>query len=1387
MFAVRLKRFGFFLQFVFGVVGFTLLAFPILAHAATRPTVTILSSGSQRLTLQFTFENWTVEDVTIRGERFVRLDFANALFSSAPGQPQVPHQTAVIGIPPGARVRSRILDSEFETLDQVQVLPQPYLKRVEGASELAYEADARFYRGEQPSPQNLVEVTEPEWFREQQIVRVKVAGAQFFPAQRRLRQYRRVVVELEFLGGQPANPAEPRAAAPDRVEEALYRAAMLNYGEARLWRRPSRPDRLRKAPTRNRTLYRFRIQEEGIYKIDGAFLEANISNLNLAALDPSKIRLFNNGGRELPRDLDAPRPEGLVENAIVVVDGGDGRFDRNDFILFYGRGVEGWDYDPSTQRFRHYINHYGFDNVYWLDLEGSEDGKRVQPVRSAAPAEPATTVYQGLAFVEEELDIPVRSGLNWFGRTFAMDEISRSHSFTLDLPNVVSDQPARFDFRFASKTSGRHTFSIAVNDRVIGTHGFFGASPFFGQYLRMQISDFSAVASEALVPGRNTLTLTYSHTASTGQALLDWFEIAYPARLQAIDNELAFTVMPDSGLQTYRVSGFSGGNVQLFDVTDFANVRQIVDFQFSAGAVTFADVQSPGQPKRYLALTPEKYKAVNSLERVEYVDLRGVAQGANFVIITYDDFHSEALRLESLRENGNPDNHLQTEVVRISDVYNSFSGGLVDPVAIRDFLRYAYENWSPRPAYVLLLGDGDFDYKNLLSAGDPNWIPPFQTDEIPTNRMVQELVSRTTDSWFTYVSGNDRTMDLAIGRITAQTLDEARRAIDKIISYEMEPLRGNWRNTVTMVGDDELVGGGRPSAADDIHIRQAEFIAQNSFPQCFDVQKIYLTEYPKVVSASVSGVVKPQAREALLRQINKGTLIVNYIGHGNSRLWAHERVFRIEDNDRVQNGNKLIFFVAATCDWAYFDFPDFQSQAEELLVAEGRGAIAILSSARLVFAGQNFTYNRTYYSKLFSGQNGRTLRLGDAFVASRIQTDPNNLVNNEKYHIYGDPTLRLAMPREEAVITSMTPDSIVALTTVEIQGEIQIDGVLQSDFNGKAQLNVFDSQKFVQHQPEAGSVQKYFLPGNSIYRGQVPVQNGVFQARFIVPKDISYGGNLARVLAYVWNDETDAAGCRDNIKVSSTSGNLVDRDGPEMRLYFKGYEDFVTGDVIPENVTMVVEIADTVSGVNIAGEIGHRLTLTIDPDEETCITELNRSLGITEIDLTDLFQFNEGDHLRGTVEFPLSFPDEIEVAGRKISCLDADGENRHTLVVKAWDNANNSSTVSAEVRVVSQAGLVLDEVMNYPNPFSQNTTFTFVANQDAEVIIKIYTIAGQLIRTLEYPFATSGFNMVEWDGRDADGNFPANGVYLYKIIAKAIGDADKKQVETPVQTLAIIR
>jgi hypothetical protein len=208
-----------------------------------------------------------------------------------------------------------------------------------------------------------------------------------------------------------------------------------------------------------------------------------------------------------------------------------------------------------------------------------------------------------------------------------------------------------------------------------------------------------------------------------------------------------------------------------------------------------------------------------------------------------------------------------------------------------------------------------------------------------------------------------------------------------------------------------------------------------------------------------------------------------------------------------------------------------------------------------------------------------------------------------------------------------------------------------------------------------------------------------------------------------------------------------------------------------------VEIADSVSGVNIMGDIGHNITMVLDDNENEKIL------------LTDYFNYYEGNHKAGKVIFDFSTyksssstsSDEV-ITGENLGLPEGD----HKITIKAWDNFNNSSITSTNFTALSEDILKIKNVYNFPNPFSTNTTFTFVLSRMCDIKIKIFTVHGTLIHTLENISGNSGLNQVWWDGRDKDGEIPANGIYLYKIIATA-SNSEKQFSDASIGKLVIAR
>jgi hypothetical protein len=432
--------------------------------------------------------------------------------------------------------------------------------------------------------------------------------------------------------------------------------------------------------------------------------------------------------------------------------------------------------------------------------------------------------------------------------------------------------------------------------------------------------------------------------------------------------------------------------------------------------------------------------------------------------------------------------------------------------------------------------------------------------------------------------------------------------------------------------------------------------------------------------------------------------------------------------------------VAATCEFGLWDQPDKQSLAERILTVQGQGAISVVSSSRLAYSTPNADFNYDLFEELFKVYpgTGRLRRLGDAVMLAKASS--RDRTNSEKFTIFGDPTIRVAAPTYNAEIDHIEPDSIQALSKMTIQGHVEKNGASWNDFNGEVLIRVFDSRKervFVTSPPFSSSV-RYMLPGNSIFRGVASVDKGTFELEYIVPKDISYGGADGRISLYFWGEGGEGTGAQKGLTVGGTAVDLVDQKGPDISIHF-GRSDFSDGDFTSPDPNLHVEIADSLSGVNIAGDIGHQITLVLDDNQAN------------PRDITEYFQYHKGSYTAGTLVYPL-----YNLA-----------EGQHSVRVKAWDNSNNSSVAERQFVVVSDTDLRLRNVLTYPNPMSDNTTFSYELSQDAMVSLKIYSLSGRVLRKFEPVQGQIGFNLYpeQWDGRDQDGDLLANGVYLYKIHA----------------------
>ncbi|MFQ5583748.1 MAG: type IX secretion system sortase PorU, partial [Calditrichia bacterium] len=747
----------------------------------------------------------------------------------------------------------------------------------------------------------------------------------------------------------------------------------------------------------------------------------------------------------------------------------------------------------------------------------------------------------------------------------------------------------------------------------------------------------------------------------------------------------------------------------------------------------------------YASAAVQDIQQISSIQNTP--NLRDSQRKGKFVIILPDEFYDAAEPLETFRESQQPF-PLQTERVRLSEIYREFSSCVEDVTAIRNFLKWAYNNWQDYPEFVLLLGDGSYDYKGINFPNYINRVPAFEIE----GATQTELDSRESDQYYVAFSSTSLGQllpTIALGRVVANSITDIETYIEKVVkyskSYNINNEANGWQTTLTFVADDENPG---VPGSEWFHLRDTESLINNYVPRKFDITKIYLVDYE--TQAGGLSQIKPGATEDLLNQINRGTLMINFFGHGNPDTWAHEQVLtRSRDLSLIQNVDRLPLWVAATCTWGKYDDPGRSSMSEEMIWLKNRGGVAVLSATRPVFASSNRAFVHAFYQELFNDASDvETSRIvGNALLGSLLGT-----TNYQKFRFFGDPTLKLADPLYQVEIISISPDTLKALSTVTVQARVTDQfGNPLPQFQGEAIIKVFDTKDNLT--ARNGSIQ-YTKQGGTFFKGRVSVINGELSGKFIVPKSIKYDSNpTGRISIYAWSESNgDATGFNDGLLVYGTE-SIVDREGPQIDVSFENQPDFFDGDYVSRQPTLVVQITDE-NGINLTREVGHRIEISLD--------------GKSRKDVTDFFVYDKDSYQSGKLRYTLP----------------ALSPGQHTLTISAWDNVNNFSEQEVTFRTISVSELALEEVVNYPNPFSEDTHFTFQFQSPSgfgEVKIKIYTVSGRLIQELE-GFARPGFNKIEWDGRDRDGDRLANGVYIYKIV---IDDGERK-VEK-IEKLAVLR
>ena len=1019
------------------------------------------------------------------------ISFPGCRFTTEPMMPRLPIQTALIAVPADVSFELRVIEKRFTTRTVKKV---DYTSAPQGTETPDVN---RFF------PHTLAVIRKAGQIRENRVLPIQFNPVQYNPVRREVRLYHQIVVEVRFVGtvsrGVPAAPSTILNGLRTESDayNAIFNDLLINPQNVEQWRSPigrapSAPSAVVAGPR-----YKISVTESGMHSINASELAA--AGADIAAIMPRTLKIIHKG-RQVP---------------IFVRGEDDDRFDPMDEIVFYGERHHGETsyYDPSTD-----------ENIYWLSWNAGAGSRMVK--KTVLPETSLTenhSFFLTRAHFEKDntprrfRDANLEEGQVYqeFGegiqtRSFALSELpplpndswfwaqltapaKRAFDFYL---NGLADtaRPAKVRVSLHGRSNTAHDCDIWLNNNFqVGEVAWNGETEY-----RLQNQQIS---QSFLEDGRNVLEILNPESPDEfiDIILLNWIQVDYWRNFHAQEDVLPFAITPspdETGTVNPNFSvtlrNFSTRDVEIYgiDGTRYVGLSTLVDDKLPGTyRVIFRSTQI--RPKdvddtaiQYIALTPNRFRKP-TISVDEPSDLRGIHNGADYIIITHADFINDVQPLADFRSQQG----LRTKVVDVQNIYDEFNHGILAPRAIRRFLEYTYYNWQPpAPTYILLVGDTHFDMKNK-----PNFVPTIRVQ-------IPGYGSSASDHQFVTFRGDDSFPDMLIGRMPANTRVDARIFVERTIGHESSSPVGPWHKRLLML-----------AGADGTFWSQINsLISHYEITSRYETERIYAPSRDELILDLPEGVTTPVARR-VIDGFNNGASLINYIGHGGGGIWSDSRMLDFEDPEQnLTNISQLPLVISMTCYTAAFDGTK-NSLAEELLRSANGGAIAVIGATSIGLLDGDYNLNFELLDVIF---RGHTQNIGAIFAQAKTQfliNSPGFLDLAEVFSLLGDPATRLKIPNKQMAV-EVDFETPSAENDFGQENVVTVSGTLPDrSFNGDAEIIVVPITEVTETDDA--------VPPE---RETTSVVNGQFKTQIQLPTDPQFDN--ASIQAYAWNADEEAIG-----------------------------------------------------------------------------------------------------------------------------------------------------------------------------------------------------------------------------------------------------------------------
>ena len=1072
-------------------------------------------------------------------------------------------------------------------------------------------------------------------------------------------------------------------------------------------------------------------KEDGIYEITYKQLSG------MGFHNPENVGVYGFGGHILSENFSSQ--EHFYDDLPEIATYHDKAGER---ILFYGRGLISWEWDKTAKHFVHRQNPYATKACYFVHEKESE-ALTMDFIESGEHAEEDVFSFDEHYLYESELINIGKTGREMYGESFLHNQ---SQTFTFG-DKLISDS-VFISVNFVALSPSETTFSVKYANGDSKSAKIKGATSSYTYSVESTLSEYFQNEKE-LVPA---IKITFSGNASVKNAHLNFIQIE-GKRSITLDNNESFRLFRNTISQEKLIR---------------------YNFQDLPTSALVWDVSNPLSPKilrldeshcfnasekgikEYALVDVSSKKSFNSVEIVESVGGNGMevanqnlhaTDSVDLVIVSAQGLKFYAQQLADFRAKNDG---MRVKVVTPEEIYNEYSSGTADATAIRLYMKQVFGN-RENEGFLLLFGDGHYDNRKIET--NPNYLICYETES-----SLVETSSTVHDDYFGFLQNNE--LKVGVGRIPVHSAKDAEAVVKKIIEYSSNYHYGKWKNRLCFLSDDDKIGDSG-SDAPNVHIRHNEQviseIQDTQGHKEFVYQKIYLPAYTQTKTAS--GTDYPDANKEFLEALQQGALVVNYAGHGATYSITHEMLMTTAKAAQL-NMKNLPLWITASCDISRWD-NDEESLGETLLLNNNGGAIALISTTRVVYASQNLSLNLAIAKTLFKRKaDGTRYRLGDILREAKqsLGSDYNKL----NFCLLGDPTMLLSYPQYQMEVTE-----IGYADRVTVKGRVIDPSTKETatNFNGLVYPIVYDAPDSITADKGLWQEPAYKFSSRTkkVFSGSDVVSNGLFQFSYFTPKDVSEYTSDGLINLYACNEANEEAnGYQDSlIIIKPVPSEQSDSIGPEILYIFVNSPDFKDSETVGSTPYFYAKVHD-VSGFNATGNsIGHDVTLTI-----RCTN--NHLFATKQYNLNDYLTTFTGDPTTGDVQF-------------SIPALE-DGE--YEMTFKIWDSMNNSSDKSIRFVVKKNMAHYPILVQAYPTPIRQGEETTFrvlhkLPKSPTKIRLQIYTETG--IKILDKAASTNSAEVVITNGKLQGASTISwtatvpPGPYIYKVYLSSENDEETSE------------